>query len=184
MSTQKSYLIAPQTTIRVKLGKSVTPESRRKTLQTGSSDQLLLLAQSDRIQEADLHRRFAEYRGGNGGTEFFDIPLDKFLLLFLEYAAEDPEGTRALLGPPLVQEEQIPIEWSRISVESSKKKIGIYTLKQLQQIARQLKVPSSGLTKAGLATELLQHRPEQPEKGKVKIVPEKTLLSRILDIFF
>lgn len=108
--TTKAYMIAPQQTIKVKLGKSVSPERRRGTLQTGSPENLLLLADSENIVESDLHSTHDQYRSGEGGTEFFDLPLNVFLSQFLDFYDDNPNRIRQLLtssSPKLVPTEDI-----------------------------------------------------------------------------
>jgi hypothetical protein len=172
MSSSKSYMIAPQQTIRVKLGRSVSPEKRRNTLQTGSSDRLLLLADSDTIHEIELHHEFKEYRQGDGGTEFFNLPLDKFLILFLRYYDQDPERIKSCLIPKeemwtkvgpvttLSNNTNIDIDWDRVSGgRTVRGQTNFYTVKQLQEYASQLGINSSGLKKKELADEILKHKP-------------------------
>ena len=154
----ESYMIAPQQIIRVKLGRSKDPKSRRNTLQTGSSDHLLLLAYSDKIQEHDLHERFKEYRQGDGGTEFFNLPLDKFLELYDEF----PKKTKISHITPkteieVISQNNIEIEWDRVSKEKSNSKNRVYTLTELQTIAKQLGITTNGVTKPELVDRILKH---------------------------
>jgi hypothetical protein len=58
------YFIINESRTKVKIGKSQFPEKRLKQLQTGTDEKLFLYgtAPGDKIEEQDLHRRFAPYR--------------------------------------------------------------------------------------------------------------------------
>lgn len=167
-------MIAPQQSIRVKLGKSIDPSRRRQTLQTGSDKHLFLLAQSDRILEADLHTRFQKYRMAEGGTEFFELPIQDFVSLLLEF-----EGLK--VSEP--SSSSFQIDWNRISGNRREPGIKVYTCIELQEIARSLKINPSGMKKEKLAEEILKHRP-RGEPTPIKVETGKNLLSRMFRNLF
>jgi len=178
----RSYMIAPQQIIRVKLGKSVDPSRRRSTLQTGACQNLLLLAESKEIKENDLHNRFKQYQAKEGGTEFFDLPLDVFLGLYLEFYESNSE-IKTTSRPQ--EEKPFSFEWERVSPEASRRgRTDIYTLAQLQEIARHLKINPTGMNKKRLAEEILLHRPP-PQVVPIKLERDEpqSLLARILKVF-
>jgi hypothetical protein len=77
-----SYAICESATrVRVKLGKAVDPERRVGELQTGNPNPLVLLAVSNKITEAELHRRYEKY---NVLNEWYELPMKEFIELISE----------------------------------------------------------------------------------------------------
>ncbi len=174
----KSYLIAPLQTVRVKIGRSIHPENRLRTLQTGSSDRLLLLATSD-ISETLLHARYKQYRQGDGGSEFFNLPLDKFVELVVEFYQDSPSGISQPKDKP-----RIEVDWSKVSGERSRHG-QYYTMSELQEISRQFDINPSGLKKFQLAREILKHQPT-PTVTSIPVRPgePKSFFASLFEMVF
>lgn len=81
------YFTQDSSSFHVKIGYAIDAESRRKTLQTGNSAPLVILATmpGDRSTESALHRRFANDR--IAGEWFYPTPA--LLLFILDVAAKN-----------------------------------------------------------------------------------------------